>query len=253
MPSAGKKRGRVDGDEDQDDYPVRYRPAPFCQHCGAKYHPGTCFPRCPRCDRKHPGTCTAFCRKCAGIGHSWRHCRLSVPEHIWRKQRRGVHTIIENVNITVPVVDPAPVVTPTSLNAAILTQLETALSGLHDKAGVPTHSRVTMNNVNITTNIIAKKRAPPIAPDTSLLERVKRAPTGPGSSISKTTPVPTSTTHTKPAFAQPSFASPAFSQPMYSQPVFGQTAFSHPIFSRKNDVGMAPAWPGQRQFSAHAT
>jgi hypothetical protein len=33
-----------------------------------------------------------------------------------------VHTIIENVNITVPVVDPAPVVTPTSLNAAILTQ-----------------------------------------------------------------------------------------------------------------------------------
>jgi hypothetical protein len=55
-------------------------------------HPGTCFPRCPRCDRKHPGTCTAFCRKCAGIGHSWRHCRLSVPEHIWRKQRRGVHT-----------------------------------------------------------------------------------------------------------------------------------------------------------------
>jgi hypothetical protein len=37
---------------------VRYRPAPFCQHCGAKYHPGTCFPRCPRCDRKHPGTST---------------------------------------------------------------------------------------------------------------------------------------------------------------------------------------------------
>jgi hypothetical protein len=45
-------------------------------------------------------------------------------------------------------------------SAALLSPnvLETALSGLHDKAGVPTHSRVTMNNVNITTNIIAKKR-----------------------------------------------------------------------------------------------
>ncbi|KAJ5869293.1 hypothetical protein N7455_004234 [Penicillium solitum] len=114
---------------------------------------------------------------------------------------------IENANITVPVVDPAPVVTSTSLNTAILAQLQTALRGLHDKAGVPTHARVTINNVNITTNIIVKKRAPPIAPDTSLLQRVKRAPTEPGSSIPKTGPVPTSTTHTKPAFAQPSFAS----------------------------------------------
>ncbi|KAJ5472234.1 hypothetical protein N7530_006235 [Penicillium desertorum] len=250
-PITGKKRGRVD-DEDQDDYPLRYRPPPFCQHCGAKYHPGICVPRCPRCDKKHPGTCTAFCRKCAGIGHSWRHCRLFVPEHIWRQQRRGPRTVIQNVSITVPVVDPAPVVTLTSLNAAILTQLETALSGLHDKAGVPTHSRVTMNNVNITTNIIANKRAPPIAPDTSLLDRVKRVPTEPRSSIPHSRPVPTHPIHTKPAFAQPSFTSPAFSQPMYSQPVFGQTAFSHPNLSRKNDVGMTPAWPGQKQFFAHA-
>jgi hypothetical protein len=251
MSSTGKKRGRVD-DEDQDDYPLRYRPPPFCQHCGAKYHPGICVPRCPRCDKKHPGTCTAFCRKCAGIGHSWRHCRLFVPEHIWRQQRHGPRTVIQNVSITVPVVDPAPVVTLTSLNAAILTQLETALSGLHDKAGVPTHSRVTMNNVNITTNIIANKRAPPIAPDTSLLDRVKRVPTEPRSSIPHSRPVPTHPIHTKPAFAQPSFTSPAFSQPMYSQPVFGQTAFSHPNLSRKNDVGMTPAWPGQKQFFAHA-
>jgi hypothetical protein len=48
-----------------------------------------------------------------------------------------VHTVIQNVNITVPVIDPAPVVTSTSLNAAILTQLDTALSVLYSKAGVP--------------------------------------------------------------------------------------------------------------------
>lgn len=252
MPSTGKKRGRVDEEEDQDHYPPRYRSPPFCQHCGAKSHPGVCVPRCPRCEKKHPGTCTAFCRKCADIGHSWRHCRLFVPEHIWRKQRRGVHTIIQNVNITVPVVDPAPVVTSTSLNGAILTQLDTALSGFHSKAGVPMHSRITMNNVNITTNILTNKRASPIAPDTWLLNRVKRAPTEPRSSIPNTRPVPTNSIHTKPAFAQPAFARPAFSQPMYSQPVLGQTAFSHPTFSRKNDVGMTPAWPGQKQLFAHA-
>ncbi|OQE20899.1 hypothetical protein PENFLA_c015G02099 [Penicillium flavigenum] len=242
-PSTGKKRGRVDGDEDQDDYPLMYRPPPFCHHCGAKYHPDICAPRCPRCDKKHPGTCTAFCRKCAGIGHSWRHCRLFVPEHLWQKQRRGVHTIIENVNITVPVVDPAPAMTSTSLNAAIRTQLETALSGLHSKAGLPMHSRVTMKNLNITTNILADKRAPPVAPDTSLLDRVKRVLTEPRSSIANRTPVPTNSIHTKPAFARPSFARPPFSQPMYSQPVFGQTAFSHATFSRKNAIGMTSAWP----------
>ncbi|CAG8306636.1 unnamed protein product [Penicillium nalgiovense] len=114
------------------------------------------------------------------------------------------------------------------------------------------HSRITMNNVNITTNILTNKRASPIAPDTSLLNRVKRAPTEPRSSIPNTRPVPTNSIHTKPAFAQPAFARPAFSQPMYSQPVFGQTAFSHPTFSRKNDVGMTPAWPGQKQLFAHA-
>jgi hypothetical protein len=96
------------------------------------------------------------------------------------------------------------------VNAAILTQLDTALSGLHNKAGVPMHSRVIMNNVYVTTNILTHKKAPPVAPDTSLLDRVKRVPTEPKSSIPNRRPVPTDSIHIKPAFGQPSFARPAF-------------------------------------------
>ncbi|KAJ5181119.1 hypothetical protein N7491_000674 [Penicillium cf. griseofulvum] len=99
---------------------------------------------------------------------------------------------IENVNIAVPVVDPAPVVTLSSLNAAILTQLDTALSGLHNKAGIPMHSRVIVNNLNITTNILTGKKASLVAPDTSVLKRVKRVPTEPRSSIPN---MPTNPTH----------------------------------------------------------
>ncbi|CAG8909830.1 unnamed protein product [Penicillium egyptiacum] len=251
-PITGKKRARVDEDEDQDDYHPRYRPPPFCQDCGARSHPGICLPRCYHCDRRHPGVCTAFCKKCAEIGHSWRHCRLFVPEHMWRKQRRALRTIIDNVSISIPVIDPTPVATSTSLNAAILTQLDTALSGLHSKAGVPMHSRVTMNNVNITTNILANGRACHLAPDASLLNRVKRTPAGPRSGVPNTRPVPTDPIQTKHTFAQPAFARSASPKPMFSQPIFGQTAFSHPTFLQNNDIGMTPTWPRHTRFSANA-
>ncbi|KAJ5520845.1 hypothetical protein N7463_001298 [Penicillium fimorum] len=171
-----RKRPRVDDAEDPDaydEYHPGYRPPPFCQDYGARSYSGRCRPRCHYCDKKHPGACTAFCRKCAEIGHSWRRCRLFVPHHIWAKQRYGTHTTIRNVNITLPVVNPGPLVTTISLNAAILTQLDVALSGFPRKAGTPIDSRITMNNVNITTNIIPSGKTAPIAPDTSLLDRAQ--------------------------------------------------------------------------------
>ncbi|KAJ9485820.1 hypothetical protein VN97_g7525 [Penicillium thymicola] len=66
-------------------------------------------------------------------------------------------------------IDPTPAITPTSLNATILSQLDIALHGLRRKEGIPNHSRVMLNNVNITTNILAAERTAPLAPDTSLL------------------------------------------------------------------------------------
>jgi hypothetical protein len=81
MPSTGKKRGRVDGD-----LRTSYRTPYTFQD--------------------------ASCRSEGNGG------RMFLGGTLLHKQRRGVHTIIENVNITVPVVDPAPVVTPTSLNAS---------------------------------------------------------------------------------------------------------------------------------------
>ncbi|KAJ5971307.1 uncharacterized protein N7479_001225 [Penicillium vulpinum] len=202
-PTTAKKHARVEDPDDDDDYPPRYRPPPFCQDCGARSHPGTCRPRCYRCDKRHIGICTAFCRKCAEVGHSWRYCRLFIPDHIWRKQR-GRRTIIQNVKITVPIVDPAPVVTAATLNTAILAQLDTALGRLHSKAGIPMDSRVVLNNVNITT-ILAPK---PIAPDTPLLERVQRIPTGPRSSIPKNKPAPA-----KSSVAQSGFPCCTLTQP----------------------------------------
>ncbi|KAJ5966983.1 hypothetical protein N7501_003231 [Penicillium viridicatum] len=156
----------------------------------------------------------------------------------------GLRTTIQNVNITVPVIDPAPIFTPTSLNAAILSRLDIALHGLHRKAGVPNHSRVMLNNVNITTNILAAEREAPLAPDTSLLDRVQRIPTGPRSNIPNTRPAPTKPTPTKPTFAQSAFARSAFSQPM-----FGQTAFAQPTFAQNNSVGITPTWPRHTQLS----
>ncbi|KAJ5817174.1 hypothetical protein N7447_009407 [Penicillium robsamsonii] len=179
-PTTTRKRRRVDESEDPDaydDHPPRYRPSPFCQDCGARSHSGTCRPRCHHCDRKHLGACTAFCRKCAEIGHSWRRCRLFVPHHIWVKQRYGMCTSIQNVNITLPLLNPGPSVTTTSLNAVILSQFDVALSGFHRKAGIPMDLRVMVNNVNITTNILDSEKAPPIVPDRSLLDRVQRVPT----------------------------------------------------------------------------
>lgn len=181
---AMKKRARDDEVDDEDGYPQRYRPPSFCQDCGARSHPGICRPSCHRCNRRHTGVCTAFCRKCADIGHSWHHCRLFIPDHIWRKEHCGLHTTIQNVNITVPVIDTTPAITPTSLNAAILSQLDIALHGLRRKEGIPNHSRVMLDNVNITTNILAAERTAPLASDTSLLHRVQRIPTGPRSNIS---------------------------------------------------------------------
>ncbi|CRL21005.1 unnamed protein product [Penicillium camemberti] len=96
-----------------------------------------------------------------------------------------------------------------------------SLHGLHRKAGVPNHSRLMLNNVHITTNIIAAERKAPVAPDTSLFDRVQRIPTGPRSNIPNTRSAPT-----KPTYVQPAFARPAFAPSALSQPVFGQTAFS---------------------------
>ncbi|KAJ5371852.1 hypothetical protein N7517_003858 [Penicillium concentricum] len=154
--------------------------------------------------KKHPGACTAFCRKCAEIGHSWRRCRLFVPHHIWARQRYGTRKTIQDVNITLPVVNPGPLVTTTSLNAAILSQLDVALSGLHRNAGIPLDSRITMNNVNIRTNMPATEQPAPIAPDTSLLDRVQRIPTR-SRSIIPSRPAPK-----KPAFNQSPFACSPF-------------------------------------------
>ncbi|KAJ5511105.1 hypothetical protein N7453_003208 [Penicillium expansum] len=136
-----------------------------------------------------------------------------------------------------PVINPAPVLTSTSLNAAILSQLDVALNGLHRKAGVPMHSRVTMNNVNISTNILSTERAAPLAPDTSLLDRVKPAPTGPRSNIPNNRPYPTKPTITQSAFARSPF----------TKPVFGQTAFSQPTLKQNTSAGMAPTWPRHSQ------
>lgn len=236
--STTRKRARVDESEDED-YNTRYRPPPFCPDCGVRSHPGNCRPRCHCCDKRHFGVCTAFCRKCTDIGHSWRHCRLFIPNHIWRKEHCGLHTAIQNMNITVPVIDPAPTYTPTSLNAAILSQLDIALHGLHRKAGIPNHSRVMLNNVNITTNILASERKGPLAPDTSLLDRVQRIPTGPRSNVH----------NTRPAATKPTFAQSAFARSAFSQPVFGQTAFSQPTFIHNNSIGMTPTWPRHIQLS----
>ncbi|KAJ5153845.1 uncharacterized protein N7500_009284 [Penicillium coprophilum] len=222
--TTAKKRPRVDeadGPDDYDDCPL-----------------GKCRPCCHRCDRKHSGACTAFCRKCAEIGHSWRRCRLFVPHQIWVKRHYGMHTIIQNVNITLPVINPGLLVTTTFVNAAILSQLDAALSHLHKKAGIPLDSRITMNNVNIKTNIIASVRAAPIAPDTSLLDRVQRIPTGPRSNIPNNKPRPM-----KSAFAQSDFTHAAGSKSLFNQPVFGQSAFSQPKFMHDSSVGMTPSWP----------
>ncbi|KAJ5210051.1 hypothetical protein N7491_009863 [Penicillium cf. griseofulvum] len=216
--TTAKKRARVDEVEDPGDYD--------------DYPP-----------RKHIGVCTAFCRKCAEIGHSWRRCRLFLPHHIWVNQRYGMRTTIQNVNITLPVVNPGPVMTSTSLKAAILSQLEVALTGLHRKAGIPMDSRITMNNVNVTTNILASERAGPIAPDTPLLDRVQRTPTGPRSNIPSYRPTPM-----KPTFSKSAFARSSFSQPISSQPVFGQTAFSRPTFVQNNSVGITPTRPRHGGF-----
>ncbi|KAJ5395137.1 uncharacterized protein N7487_009440 [Penicillium crustosum] len=102
---------------------------------------------------------------------------------MWRQEQCGLQTTIQNLNITVPVIDLAPTCTPTSLNAAILCKLDITLHGLHRKAGVPNHSRIILNNVNMTTIILAAERKASLAPDTSLLDRVQRIPTGPRSNI----------------------------------------------------------------------
>ncbi|KAJ5424649.1 hypothetical protein N7445_010622 [Penicillium cf. griseofulvum] len=206
----------------------------FCQDCGARSHSGACRPRCHRCDRKHIGVCTAFCRKCAEIGHSWRRCRLFLPHHIWVNQRYGMRTTIQNVNITLPVVNPGP---PFSLSS------RSPLLGSIGKAGIPMDSRITMNNVNVTTNILASERAGPIAPDTPLLDRVQRTPTGPRSNIPSYRPTPM-----KPTFSKSAFARSSFSQPISSQPVFGQTAFSRPTFVQNNSVGITPTRPRHGGF-----
>ncbi|KAI2709268.1 hypothetical protein CBS147332_6327 [Penicillium roqueforti] len=211
------KRARVDEAEDQYDYP-RYKRPHFCQDGRERSYQETYRSRCDRCDRNHIGACTAFCRKCAEIGHSWRHCRLFVPEHIWRRRYRGSRTTLENFNITVPVINPAPGCTPASLNAAILYELDKALSGLNRKAGISTHSRISINNVNITTNILAPEpKDPPLPPDTSLMERVQRIPKGPKPNIPHFRPTE------KPSFAQPLFGGLAFSQPVFGQTAFAQT------------------------------
>ncbi|EKV06480.1 hypothetical protein PDIG_76770 [Penicillium digitatum PHI26] len=136
-----------------------------------------------------------------------------------------------------PLFNPIPVLTSTSLDAGILSQLEVALSGLHRKADVSTHSRVTIKNMNTTTKILSAERLAPLAPDASLLNRVKRIPTGPRSNIPNTRPTPTKAT---------------FAQSAFSQPMFGQSAFSRPTFAQNNSVRKTPTWPRHRQPSANS-
>ncbi|KXG52176.1 uncharacterized protein PGRI_084600 [Penicillium griseofulvum] len=173
-----------------------------------------------------------------------------------------MRTTVENVNIILPVANPGMAVSSTSINAAILSQLEVALEGFHKKAGRPVDSQIIMNNVNITTNILAGP-PPPIAPDapllgrvmqpdTPLLDRVQRIPTEPRPIIPGYGPTPVKTEFDEPTFIrsafsqparQPEFARPVFPPPIPGQPVFGQTPFPQPTFVQNNSVGITPPWP----------
>jgi hypothetical protein len=181
-----------------------------------------------------------------------------------------MRTTVENVNITLPVANPGMAVSSTSINAAILSQLEVALEGFHKKAGRPVDSQITMHNVNITTHILAGP-PPPIAPDapllgrvmqpdTPLLDRVQRFPTGPRPIIPGYGPTPVKTEFDEPAFirspffqpiaSQPEFAQPAFTRSVFPPPIPGQPGLAQPAFARSAFPPPIPGLPvsGQTPF-----
>ncbi|KAL2697481.1 hypothetical protein AAEP93_011385 [Penicillium crustosum] len=150
---------------------------------------------------------------------------------MWRQEQCGLQTTIQNLNITVPVIDLAPTCTPTSLNAAILCKLDITLHGLHRKAGVPNHSRIILNNVNMTTIILAAERKASLAPDTSLLDRVQRIPTGPRSNIGSYK------AHLHPVGIHP--------VSIRSFSIFPTCVWSHCVFS----ADFLPLWKGKRNVN----
>jgi hypothetical protein len=239
-PRAARKRAR--DEDDPPTHPRCIRP-PFRPDYGRQSHQGACWPRCQSCDRKHPGACTAFCRKCTEIGHSWRHCRLFVPSREWQRRKRALNTRIENLNITVPVVNPEPVMTPASLNSAIRAQLKAALDELWRQVGPSVQARLTMQNVNITTNILPSEGAAPIPRDTSLLKRVKPNPT-----IHQTTN--RRPKYTKSSFGHSEARRPGFAPPVFGQPASVQAGFSGPTLSQKKPASY-PSWlnPNGLSFS----
>ncbi|KAJ5463643.1 hypothetical protein N7475_008587 [Penicillium sp. IBT 31633x] len=141
---------------------------------------------------------------------------LLVPRHQGGQQQNPSPTVIQNVNIIVPVVHPGPVVTTSSLNAAILAQIEVALGGLPRRS-----DKVIMKNIRITANVLASEPAPlAVAPDTSLLKRIQRLPTG-----------PRSTNKNRPVTSQSSSTGSSSSRPVFNQPDFNQASLSPPTMS----------------------
>ncbi|CAI7610499.1 unnamed protein product [Penicillium bialowiezense] len=184
--SASLKRKRADSDDGKEAHvnKLSQQEASICASCEREAHEGDCSEKCPNCDRRHRGKCTAFCRVCVGIGHKWLHCPYSPYVNPRARGNRGGRrhgrrrkpaTYISRVNINVPVVNESPVDSPEALSDSILSNLRVALRDLEHQ-GVSTPTRVTMSNVNISTNLIARTDAiqTPFN-DQSLLERVQRA------------------------------------------------------------------------------
>ncbi|KAJ5124927.1 uncharacterized protein N7515_008752 [Penicillium bovifimosum] len=228
--STTRKRKRAQDDDYPPTQPREIRP-PFCLDCGGRSHQGSCWPRCQNC---------AFCRKCGEIGHYWRHCSLFVPHKQW-KQLKAKHKAytrprIESLNITMPVVNPEPVMNRETLNSAIREHLKVALDGLWRPVGHSLQTSPVINNVNIITKILPSELATRvIAPDTSLLQRVKPNP--------KTH----QTTNRRPKSTKYSSGMSAAGRAAFGPPVFGQPAsvgarISGPALSQKQPVSY-PNWP----------
>jgi hypothetical protein len=161
---------------------------------------------------------------------------------------------IGRVQITVPVINTAPVTTPAALNGDILRQLRVALADFQSQ-GVTIPARVTMANVNITTNLItrgaaaAAETAQPIPKDTSLLERVQRIPTGPRTDAPAFRRRMAQHPHVQSYSSQYSFSQSAFTQPVFDRHVFGDPSFEPSSFSFEppSQLRPIPTWPPTRK------
>jgi hypothetical protein len=232
---------------------------PFCSECGKTAHEENCQKCWPHCDRYHDDKCTAFCRKCVGIGHSWKHCHLFVPDsNPQRRRRRRGQKIppsiyVGKVQIIVPVLNARPVTSPDKLNADILNQLKVALADLpHQGVSVP--ARVTMKNVNITTNLVTPSPASVAAAapgvkvvpkDTPLMERVQRPPTGPRSNASALQPQVSQQVYAEAYLSQYEFAQSGYTQPEHGPRSFGQPSFGPSPFTFEPRYEFHPirSWP----------